>query len=367
MILRDILCVFFICHGLVHFFGFTQAFSPPGPSSTEPNISKPKGVLWLITALLFIVSSVLLYLASEWWWIVAVIAAVFSEGMILTSWKDAKFGTVVNIIVLLVAILGYGKWSFEDTYRREARSLLKQDIHQADLLTEKDITGLPEPVKKYIRYTGCIGKPKVRNFKATFTGQLRQDVQSEWMNLNGEQYNFIDTPARLFFLNATMKYLPVAGFHRYVHGKASMDIRLLSLYRVQYASGNIMDTTETVTYFNDLCCLAPAALIDKRISWQSIDSNTVHAVFSNNAIRISAVLYFNAKAELVNFVSDNRYATVGKTLKKYRWWTPLKNYKDYNGYRHAGYAETIYAYPKADFCYGIFKLQSIEYNCKDPE
>lgn len=88
-----------------------------------------------------------------------------------------------------------------------------------------------------------------------------------------------------------------------------MDIRLLSLFKVTYVAGSEMDISETVTFFNDICVLAPAALIDKRITWQEIESNRVKAVFTNNDISISAWLYFNERGELVNFVSEDRYAT----------------------------------------------------------
>jgi hypothetical protein len=226
-----------------------------------------------------------------------------------------------------------------------------------------DIEHLPEPVKKYIRYTGSIDKPKVNNFKIEFTGKIRKNERSEWMPFTSEQYNFMEIPIRLFFMKAVMKGLPVAGYHHYKNGDASMDIRLLSLLKVQYQDGDQMDKAETVTFFNDMCCMAPATLIDKRISWQEMGENVVKATFTNNGITISADLFFNEVGELINFISYDRYnADAGKILP---WATPLRNYKELNGYKLAGYAETIYTYPDRDLCYGTFEVSSIIYNCKD--
>jgi hypothetical protein len=194
-------------------------------------------------------------------------------------------------------------------------------------------------------------------------GRLRKDSVSGWMHFSSTQYNFIDTPARLFYLEASMKHLPVKGFHCYRNGHAFMDIRLLGLFRVQYQHGPEMDSTETVTLFNDMCCMAPATLIDSRITWEQTDSNCVRAFFQNKGIRISAYLYFNEQHQLVNFVSNERAATMKDgSLKRYPWSTPLGAYKDFNGYRLASYAETIYAYPEGKFCYGSFQIQSVEYN-----
>ncbi|MBK9257315.1 MAG: hypothetical protein IPM42_17730 [Saprospiraceae bacterium] len=161
-------------------------------------------------------------------------------------------------------------------------------------------------------------------------------------------------------MKAIMKNLPVAGYHSYKNGNAFMDIRLFSLFRVQYKDGIEMDKAETVTFFNDMCCMAPATLIDERISWELTDENSLKASFTNNGITITADLFFNEAGELVNFKSDDRYnAEAGKKLP---WATPLKDYREINGYKLAGYAETIYSYPDRDMCYGMFHVKSITYN-----
>jgi hypothetical protein len=142
-----------------------------------------------------------------------------------------------------------------------------------------------------------------------------------------------------------------------------MDIRLLSLIKVQYQSGEEMGIAETVTFFNDMCCMAPATLIDPRIKWIASNNTKVTAEFSNNGITITADLYFNEHGELVNFISEDRYAAgENNTMKKIRWSTPLKDYKEINGHRLAGYAQAIYSYPTGDLCYGTFNLKNVTCN-----
>ncbi|OFY41548.1 MAG: hypothetical protein A2X18_06915 [Bacteroidetes bacterium GWF2_40_14] len=250
---------------------------------------------------------------------------------------------------------------FYKKYLDDVKTNLKQgDYFSEGVLTESDIQSLPEPVKNYLRYTCSLGKPKVNRFKIEFAGGIRKDEQSEWMKFESEQYNFMQIPTRLFFLRATMKHLPVTGYHCFKNGNAYMDIRLFSLFKVQYLDGENMNMAETVTFFNDMCCMAPPTLIDKRINWLEVAGNTVKASFTNNGITIFAWLHFNDKGELINFISNDRYAA--DAGKKLPWATPLKDYKEINGYRLAGYAEAIYSYPKGDLCYGTFTLDSIVYN-----
>lgn len=269
----------------------------------------------------------------------------------------------IIIALVLIIIARYAARRYHSEYLQKVAYHRQVNVpYTNELLTEADIAGLPQPVQKYIRYSGSINKPKIHQFKVCFAGQIRKNEQSEWMPFSSEQYNFPGSSARLFFMKATMKHLPVAGFHCYEDGKAFMDIRLFSLFKVQYESGPAMDTAETVTFFNDMCCMAPATLIDERIKWTSVSTDCVRASFTHKGISISAWLYFNNTGELINFVSDDRYALVNDTMQRYRWSTPLKDYKNFNGYRLAGYADAVYTYPTGDMCYGQFHTTHISYN-----
>ena len=362
--IRILFLILVTIHGLIHLMGFAKAFQYAEMKQLTIAISKPIGMMWLTATLLFVTTAILFLLKKDYWTIFAIVAVVISQIVIILSWHDAKFGTIANVLILLASIIGYGTWSYYNKYQNDVKTNLQQkEYFQNSQLTEMDIQHLPEPVKKYIRYTGSIGKPKVNNFKIEFRGKIRKDEQSEWMPFTSEQYNFMEIPTRLFFMKAVMKSLPIAGYHVYKNGGAYMDIRLLSLFKVQYQDGDEMDKAETVTFFNDMCCMAPATLIDKRISWQKTSENIVKATFTNNGISITADLFFNEVGELVNFKSNDRYNSDTGTILP--WASPLRNYKVVNGYKLAGYAETIYTYPDKDLTYGTFEISSIKYNCND--
>lgn len=352
-----------VIHGFIHLFGFVKAFGLSEVKQLTQTISKPFGVIWLLAFLFFVIAAIMYAFKNSHWWLLALIALVTSQILIVFFWYDAKFGTIANAIILIAVVIGYGTSSYYSKYQNDVKNGLQQKTYFGNSeLTETDIQQLPEPVKKYLRYSGSIGKPKVNNFKIKFTGKIRKDEQSEWMPFTSEQYNFMQTPTRLFFMKAVMKGLPVTGYHCFKNGIALMDIRLFSIFKVQYLDGAEMNLSETVTFFNDMCCMAPPTLIDKRIKWLVVEGNKVKASFTNNNITVSAWLYFNEKGELINFISDDRYAA--DSGKQFPWSTPLKDYRKINGYNLAGNAEVIYSYPDRDLCYGTFELTKIEYNCK---
>lgn len=365
--MRILISIMLCIHGLIHLIGFFTGFQLKNAQPFHHDIGKLQGLMWLGVCILFVVTAVLYLTQRNTWWLFLILAVIISQVLLFVNWQDAKFGSVFNLIFLLLAVVALFQKKFEHVYELEVKNYLSQSkSDHTNLLTLKDIENLPEPVKKYIAYTGSLNKPKIENFKVLFEGRIRKNEKSEWMLFNSEQHNFLSSSARLFFMKAVMKHLPVAGFHCYINGNAFMDIRLLSLFRVQYQSAMEMGTAETVTFFNDMCVMAPATLIDPGISWKLIDEKTVEAKFTRNKITITALLYFNENCQLINFTSEDRYALNDQgIMQKFRWSTPMKEYKEFKGYTLASYAETIYKYPEGDFCYGTFRMTDWDYNLKE--
>lgn len=353
-----------LLHGLAHTLGFIKAFQPNVLPQFTKSITKTYGIGWLLAAALFCAAAGLGLFDHPFTWLLLLFAIILSEALILTSWADARFGTIPNVMLLLWALIGFATWNYHRAFMRDVTANLTQPSYfDQEILSEQDLAPLPPPVQRYIRYTGAVGKPKVNNFRVDFTGQIRSRKDSIWMPFESRQHNFLQTPTRLFFLKATMKGLSVAGYHRYNNGRATMDIRLLSLIRVQYTEGEDMNIAETVTFFNDMCFMAPATLIDRRITWLESDPLHAKARFSNNGIAITATLVFNDEGQLVNFESFDRYNTEEK--KRMRWTTPVKEYSELNGYRLGTRADAVYSYEPGDFSYGEFRMTRVEYNLRD--
>jgi hypothetical protein len=232
------------------------------------------------------------------------------------------------------------------------------------LVTESDLQPLPAPVQAYLRYVGAVGRPRVQNFRAVFTGDFRNGMDSRWMKFRSEQYNFYDPPSRFFLMKASLFGVPMEGLHLFGGDGARMEIKVVSLVPIVDARGPKMDQGETVTLFNDLCLMAPAALVDtQRIEWQDAGPLTVRARFTHRGITIGAELTFNARGELVNFVSNDRFLSAdGKTYMSYPWSTPVRDYREVEGRRVPTYGETVWLTPQGEFSYGKFNLERIEYN-----
>lgn len=353
-------CLILCAHGLIHLMGVSKAFYPDSIPQLTKSISKPVGIVWLVAAALLTAAALMLLLKIENWYIVGIIAGVVSQVLIVSSWKDAKFGTIANAIILFVAIFTLTSQGFESKFRRDVDAHLSRSNQiTPDLITEADLQPLPHHVQNYLRYADVLHKPRVKNMKLVFDGQMRGKGK-DWFKFSSIQYNFFDEPARLFFMKATLFGIVVPGYHNYENAQASMDIRLFGLFPLVQAKGLEISKAETVTVFNDMCIMAPAALIDKRIAWEEIDHLSAKATFTNGSNKISATLYFNDTGQLVNFISDDRYDI--NDMRRYRFSTPMRDYKLFTEINAPAYGEAIWHYPDEAFVYGKFLLKSIAYN-----
>jgi hypothetical protein len=150
-----------------------------------------------------------------------------------------------------------------------------------------------------------------------------------------------------------------------------MRVKLLALFTVVNASGPEMDRGETVTVFNDLVVMAPAAIIDAHATWESLDALHVRGTFTDGGESVSAVLTFDAEHDLVDFVSDDRTraSADGKTFTQRRWSTPLAGHRDVDGHRVLTVGEGVWhaREPEGSFTYLEFHLDAISYNVGDAE
>lgn len=358
--MKIIIAAFILLHGLIHVMGFAKAFGYGEIKQLRLPISQPAGLVWMITACLFIGTVALYILKKEYWWMLAVPALIISQVIIVMSWKDAKFGTIANILILIAAIISWGSSRFENIYRKDVtENLRNNNIITGELLTETDLLHLPLAVQHYLQYAGVIGKPKVKNMRVAMDVQMREKGK-DFFTASAEQYNFFGEPARLFFMKANMFGTTVPGYHHYQNAQAVMDIRFAGLFTLVKKEGGIMNKAETVTLFNDMCLMAPATLIDKRIQWETVDNRSVKAVFTNHGISISAMLYFNKQGQLINFISNDR--TEVNSMKSYPFSTPVHSYKNVQSYNLFDQGDAVWQYPDGDFVYGKFTLKDITYN-----
>jgi hypothetical protein len=251
---------------------------------------------------------------------------------------------------------------FRSEYEQTTGRLLSALPPAGPPLGDDDLAGLPPALRAFLRRVGVVGKPRVRAFEAHYAGRFRNGLNARWMRFTSEQRNTVAPPTRLFLMRASMAGIPMAALHTFTGPDARMRARIASVLQVVDATGDKMNQSETVTIFNDLCVMAPAALVDAPIRWTDVGHRSVRGAFTRGNQTVSALLEFDEDGDLVDFVSEDRYMSAdGKTYERWPWRTPLRDYGDFGGFRLAGFGATVWKLRDGDFTYGEFNLQRMIY------
>ena len=355
-------------HGLIHVMGFAKAFGFADLPQLGQPITRAMGVVWLSAGALAVTTAALVAAGWRHAWLVGAVTALLSQAVILSAWRDAWAGTLANVVLLLVVMFGWfteGPRSFRAQYDQDVAAGLAR-MTTVPLVTDADLAPLPEPVRRYLRLTGAVGQPRLQNYRLRFRGRIRSGPNSRWMPFEADQHSFADHPMRLFHMRARMYGLPVDLFHRLADGHATMRVKLFGAIPIADARGDVMDRSESVTLFNDMCLLAPGTLVDRGITWRSIDPQSVRAQFTHGPNEIAATLTFDHEGWLTNFVSDDRSqaAADGKSFTPARFSTPVRDYRAFGPLTLAAHGEARWLLPEGEFVYGEFNLVDVATNLR---
>lgn len=371
MRMRRVLAALIALHALIHLMGAARAFGLAELPELIRPISPLLGGVWLAAAILLLGAAVALLVRRRWWWAIGALGLVASQVAIAAAWTDAQAGTLPNLVVLVAVIYGFlteGPTSFRAAFEAAAASGLARvrALPPPAVVTEADLAPLPVPVQRYLRAVGVLGRPRVVSYRLRFRGRIRGGPGDGWMSFEADQQSFTDEPARLFLMDATMRGVPVQAFHRFTGARATMQVKLAGAIKIVDAHGPILDRSETVTLFNDMCILAPGSLLSPSIAWEELDDRRARARFTNGDHTISAVLCFDEQGLLADFVSDDRSRSSrdGRTFTQLRFSTPVRDYRQYGPVRLAAHGEARWhaPAPEGEFTYGELELLEISYD-----
>jgi len=266
------------------------------------------------------------------------------------------------IVTLIFFVI---RWYFGTSrqYCNEVEKALKEVEVVNQLITEEDLKVMPELVMNYLIKVGVIGKPRVEYFKVEMTGAIKLEKEMPFGDIVVEQYSFLSTGKRIFKILMKYKGIPVNGLHYYHADDAMMIGKILDSVKVLDASGEVMHKAETVTYFNDLCIMAPAGLLEEEIEWESLDDRKVRGTLSKHGYKVSAVLTFNNEGMLVDFISEDRLAAnKDGSYDSIPWSTPMHGFAQVGDYYLPNEGVAVWHYPNNDYEYIQLKINHVSIN-----
>lgn len=98
--MKVFIAILLLLHAILHLLGIAKAFYSDFFPALSRSISKSEGLLWLVCSGLLIMADIYYLLNYSFWPVLAIIGALLSQFLITVNWEDAKYGTILNILIL---------------------------------------------------------------------------------------------------------------------------------------------------------------------------------------------------------------------------------------------------------------------------
>ncbi len=178
-------------------------------------------------------------------------------------------GGTLAILIVLAALAVMASYSrYQRKVAREIDALFAAQPPAPEIIvTEAMLAPLPEPMQRYLRYSGIVGKPMIHTVRLKQAGRFRTGPDQAWLDFTAEQYYTVDTPG--FVWNTTMRIhgIPfLVGRDLYQNATGNMQITIGALITVANGRGPQMDQGTMLRYLNEMMWF-PTAYLGDNISF----------------------------------------------------------------------------------------------------
>jgi hypothetical protein len=350
-------------HALVHLLGFVEGIRPDLISQAGFTITPPAALLWLTAGLVLAASLVCFLARRSWWYIPAAVGLLLSQSLIISEWENAKAGTIVNAVVFISVILAYGKWNFDNGFRKDVKKMLEgQQRTDSSMVTLSMLAGLPQPVQKWLLQSGIVGKQKIWSVHLKQKGAMRMSQEDDtWIPTRAEQYFSIDKPAFVWRVRMRMiPLIPVSGKDRYTEGHGQMLIKVFSLIDLVNESDEKIDQGALQRYLAEIAWF-PSAALSPYIRWQPIDAQSARATMTYRGVTGSVIFHFSKTGDITGCFAF-RFKGGGKEGTLEKWVVSSKSYATMNGIRMPVKSEATWKLNNGDFTWYKLEITEVHFN-----
>jgi hypothetical protein len=361
--MRIVFMVIIGVHALIHFFGFFKAFGIVQFDAISRPVSKPLGLVWLLAGLLLVLAGVLYAAKSQYWWALALVGVVISQILIFAFWKDAKFGTILNIVILIPAILDYYGSAFTTTISKERTEIMSSaGDKEGAILSEAAIAHLPGPVQHWLQASGAVGKPITQTVYLEQEAEMQMKKGDEkWSKATADQYFTVDPPAFNWSVEMEMNpFVQIAGRDKFQNGKGEMLIKIFSTIPIVNAknSSNIDEAT-LQRYLAEIVWF-PSAAISPHISWEAVDEYSSRATMEYQGTTGSGVFHFDQDGNFKKFTAM-RFKDA-ESDEKLEWVVEAQKIEERNGIKVPVQCEAKWKMDGEYWTWLKLKIMGIDYN-----
>ncbi len=361
--MRVAFIIIVIIHALIHLLGFIKAFDIAEIKALSITIGKFMGIIWLLAAFMLLIFGVAYWVNAQYSWAYGFAALIISQAVIIFYWPDAKYGTVPNIIILLVVLVSFGHYRFQLLIEQETATLLENVRNQSSkTINGQDLEHLPLSVQKWLKKTGTLGKPSITYSVIKQKALMKMKPNQEsWYHAEALQYSIYTQPA--FIWTVDLSLMPLVSFtgrDKLQDGKGKMLIKLNALVNIVNEHGQKIDEGALQRYLGEMVW-APSLALHPSITWEELDAQSARATIKTKQLTTSGIFYFSEQGDFIQFVAQ-RYMGNTPDATKYPWVLTVDNYATFEGITIPSKMKATWQLPEGNWTWLDLEVVSVEYH-----
>lgn len=232
---------------------------------------------------------------------------------------------------------------------------------QHNSITDGMLRSLPEPVRRYMRYTGVVGKRRIDSVRLKQIGRFRPGPERPWMSMRAEQYFTTDPPGFVWNAGFRSAGLPLLRARDVYNGGAGhMRARLAGLVTLFDVRGEKLDQGAMLRYLSEMLWF-PTSFLGDNITWHSIDDRSAGVTFEDRGRCVCGRMFFDDIGRPVDFTA-RRHRAVGDEFSLDSWSTPISGYACLAGLNLPVRAQAVWHLPSGDLPYADLEITEIHYD-----
>ena len=186
----------------------------------------------------------------------------------------------------------------------------------------RDLSGLPDPVARYLRHVLPEDQPLIRRLYQRQQGELRTSAEStRWLRFQAEQ---VTNPMSVSYAwDARVEVLSLIHLtvrDAYAGGRASSHVKLLS--RIPVAAdtgGSELNSGALHRYLAEAAWYPTALLPTEALRWTTLDDKTAQATLSDAGHSVSLEFHFNTADEISAVYTPARWEKFSGGYRQTPW------------------------------------------------
>ena len=171
----------------------------------------------------------------------------------------------------------------------------------------ESVTGMPEPVRRWLTHAVAVGTPLARAAELRMHGEI---FLGRWAGFTAVQRLTV-SDGFVWAATARPFGLPVRGFDRWTHGTGEMRWRLFGAVPVASAAGEDVTRSAAGRHAGELLVALPTAALSPEVRWRSLDTHRAVAAVPNADGTHEVTVTVSAEGALTEIVM-RRWGPLGR-------------------------------------------------------